>query len=284
MAKAKKKKKATKKKTTKKSVGKKKKVAKKVTKKKAAKKAVKKTAKKVAKKAKKKSPAKNKAAPKAPRATVPATMVETQWGTSSTFVESTPTRIDLDEGDAGRGEVESDSEESSDDEFAGDDEEDEPSRHPYIGKAVPNLVLKNQHGKTVRLAEEVGSKEKVILYFYPKDDTPGCTTEACGFRDNLNRLKSSGALVLGVSPDSPESHQKFIKKYGLNFDLLSDPKHELADALSVWKEKNFMGKKYMGVERSTFVLNNGKIAKAWQPVKVEGHVDEVLSTVEKLKT
>ncbi len=279
---AKKKKKATKKKA-KKTAGKKKVAkkskAKKVTKKKVAKKAAKKVAKKPAKKVVKKVAKKVATKVTKPQAT------ETQWGSSSAFMgaAAAPALMES-EGDAGRGDFEIESEESSDEEFAADDEEDEQSRHPFVGKALPNLSLKNQNGRSIKLAEEVGSKDKVILYFYPKDDTPGCTTEACGFRDNLNRLKSSGALVLGVSPDSPESHQKFIKKYGLNFDLLSDPNHELAEALKVWKEKSFMGKTHMGIERSTFVLSKGKIAKAWQPVKVEGHVDEVLSKVEKLKT
>jgi len=217
----------------------------------------------------------------------PETATETQWGTSSAFMGAgqSAAAVDMEsEEDTGVTAYESDSEESSDDdEFAGDDEEDEQSRHPFVGKSVPDITLKNQHGRKVKLSEAVNSIEKVVLYFYPKDDTPGCTTEACGFRDNVNRLKSSGALVLGVSPDSPESHQKFIKKYGLNFDLLSDPNHELAEALRVWKEKTFMGNTKMGIERSTFVLKNGKIAKAWQPVKVEGHVDEVLRTLEELK-
>src|SRR5690606_1503459 len=102
---------------------------------------------------------------------------------------------------------------------------------------------------------------------------------ACNFRDNLNRLEQAGVKVLGVSPDSPESHQKFREKYNLNFDRLSDPNHELANTFKVWKEKNFMGRSYMGVERSTFLFENGQVVKAWQPVKVDGHVDEILKVV-----
>lgn len=153
--------------------------------------------------------------------------------------------------------------------------------HPLTGSTLPALTLRNQSGQEVNLAQLSQSAQKLILYFYPKDDTPGCTTQACGFRDNLNRLQSTGAKVLGVSPDSPESHQKFIEKYDLNFDLLSDPNHELADAFKVWKEKQFMGKNYMGIERSTFLFKDGQLVKGWQPVKVEGHVDAVLSEVEK---
>ena len=152
--------------------------------------------------------------------------------------------------------------------------------HPLIGNEVPGMTLQNQTGETIDLSSVTAENPKVVLYFYPKDDTPGCTKEACDFRDNLNRIQGKGVKILGVSPDDPTSHQKFIEKYGLNFDLLSDANHALADALNVWKEKNFMGKSYMGVERSTFLIENGKIAKAWQPVKVEGHVDEILKAIE----
>jgi len=171
-----------------------------------------------------------------------------------------------------------DAEDSDDEEL----DENEEEAHPLVGKKIPALTLKNQRGEDVSLRDVSKSSKSVVLYFYPKDDTPGCTTEACGFRDNLNRVKALGTKVIGVSPDSPESHQKFVDKYNLNFDLLSDPNHELSNALKVWKEKNFMGKNYMGVERSTFIVKNGQIAKAWQPVKVEGHVDEVLETIERL--
>ena len=119
--------------------------------------------------------------------------------------------------------------------------------------------------------------QKVILYFYPKDNTSGCTQEACDFRDNINRL-TSFATVIGVSPDSIKSHLKFKEKQSLNFILLSDPEHKLAEAFNVWVEKSMYGRKYMGIERSTFVLDkNLNIIKEWRKVKVKGHVDEVIN-------
>ena len=118
--------------------------------------------------------------------------------------------------------------------------------------------------------------QKVILYFYPKDNTSGCTQEACDFRDNINRL-TSFATVIGVSPDSIKSHLKFKEKQSLNFILLSDPEHKLAEAFKVWVEKSMYGRKYMGIERSTFMLDeNLNIIKEWRKVKVKGHVDEVI--------
>ena len=118
--------------------------------------------------------------------------------------------------------------------------------------------------------------QKVILYFYPKDNTSGCTQEACDFRDNINRL-TSFATVIGVSPDSIKSHLKFKEKQSLNFILLSDPEHKLAEAFNVWVEKSMYGRKYMGIERSTFALDeNLNIIKEWRKVKVKGHVDEVI--------
>ena len=118
--------------------------------------------------------------------------------------------------------------------------------------------------------------QKVILYFYPKDNTSGCTQEACDFRDNINRL-TSFATVIGVSPDSIKSHLKFKEKQDLNFILLSDPEHKLAEAFNVWVEKSMYGRKYMGIERSTFVLDeNLNVIKEWRKVKVKGHVDEVI--------
>ena len=118
--------------------------------------------------------------------------------------------------------------------------------------------------------------QKVILYFYPKDNTSGCTQEACDFRDNINRL-TKFATVIGVSPDSIKSHLKFKEKQSLNFILLSDPEHKLAEAFNVWTEKSMYGRKYMGIERSTFVLDeNLNMIKEWRKVKVKGHVDEVI--------
>lgn len=118
--------------------------------------------------------------------------------------------------------------------------------------------------------------QKVILYFYPKDNTSGCTQEACDFRDNINRL-TAFATVIGVSPDSIKSHKSFKEKQNLNFILLSDPEHKLAESFNVWVEKSMYGRKYMGIERSTFILNEaGAIEKEWRKVKVKGHVDEVI--------
>lgn len=118
----------------------------------------------------------------------------------------------------------------------------------------------------------------IVLYFYPKDNTPGCTQEACDFRDNFNRLTNK-ATVIGVSPDSVESHKKFRKDHDINFTLLSDPEHELAKKFGTWEEKSMYGKKYMGINRSTFLIKDGLIAKAWKNVKVGGHVDEVISSL-----
>ncbi len=121
--------------------------------------------------------------------------------------------------------------------------------------------------------------KKVILYFYPKDNTSGCTQEACDFRDNFNRLTSK-VEVIGVSPDSIKSHLKFQEKNSLNFTLLSDTEHQLAEIFGAWGEKSMYGKKYMGIIRSTFLINeNGEIIKEWRKVKVKGHVDDVLSSL-----
>ena len=116
-----------------------------------------------------------------------------------------------------------------------------------------------------------------VLYFYPKDNTQGCTQEACDFRDNLNRI-SKYALIIGISPDSIKSHIKFIEKQNLNFLLLSDPEHKLAEKFNVWVEKSMYGRKYTGIERSTFIINEkGEIEHEWRKVKVKGHVDEVIN-------
>lgn len=125
--------------------------------------------------------------------------------------------------------------------------------------------------------------QAVVLYFYPKDDTPGCTTEACDFRDNLARITAHGAAVVGVSKDTPEKHAKFKQKYDLPFPLISDLDGKICEAYGVWKQKTFMGKKFMGIERSTFLIDSqGVIRKIWQPVKVKGHVDEVLEALKAL--
>ena len=123
--------------------------------------------------------------------------------------------------------------------------------------------------------------KQIILYFYPKDNTTGCTQEACDFRDNINRLAKYGILI-GVSPDSIKSHKTFKERQGLNFILLSDTEHLLAEKYGVWKEKSMYGRKYMGIERSTFILDEkGEIKKEWHRVKVKGHADEVIEYFEK---
>lgn len=121
--------------------------------------------------------------------------------------------------------------------------------------------------------------QKVVLYFYPKDNTSGCTQEACDFRDNMNRITSS-ATVIGVSPNDIKSHKKFKEKQDLNFLLLSDTEHTLSEAFNVWKEKSMYGKKYMGIERSTFILDEkGNTIQEWRKVKVNGHVDEIIQNL-----
>ena len=121
--------------------------------------------------------------------------------------------------------------------------------------------------------------QKVVLYFYPKDNTSGCTQEACDFRDNMNRITPI-ATVIGVSPNDIKSHKKFKEKQDLNFLLLSDTEHTLSEAFGVWKEKSMYGKKYMGIERSTFILDeNGNIIQEWRKVKVNGHVDEIIQNL-----
>jgi peroxiredoxin Q/BCP len=150
-----------------------------------------------------------------------------------------------------------------------------------VGSKSPNFTASTDSNGSISLKDLRG--KTVILYFYPKDDTSGCTAEACDFRDNMQRLTSSGAVVLGVSPDSPKSHDKFKQKYELNFALLSDESHEICESYGVWVEKSMYGRKYMGVERSTFVINaEGVLAHEWRKVKVPGHVDEVLAAVQSL--
>lgn len=142
------------------------------------------------------------------------------------------------------------------------------------GQPFPDFALKDQQGNVRRLDELRGSP--AVIYFYPKDDTPGCTVEACSFRDNLPRFE--GVKVFGVSPDSPKSHQKFIDKFGLNFTLLADEDKKLSQDAGVWVEKSMYGKKYMGVERTTFLLDkNGNVQKIWRKVNPEGHTEEVLA-------
>ena len=124
----------------------------------------------------------------------------------------------------------------------------------------------------------------MVLYFYPRDDTPGCTREACAFRDQQAELKKLGAKVLGVSTDSVESHGKFRDKYELNFPLLADPDHKVAEKYGAWREKNMYGKKSMGIQRSTFLIDaDGKVAKVWKAVKVDGHDEQVMAALRELR-
>jgi thioredoxin-dependent peroxiredoxin len=146
------------------------------------------------------------------------------------------------------------------------------------GSPAPDFTLPSSSGKDVSLRSQRG--KKVVLYFYPKDDTSGCTKEACSFRDNMPNFKKLDAVVLGVSADSLGSHQKFIEKYGLNFTLLSDEDLKVHHLYDTWKEKNMYGRKYMGTERSTFVIGeDGRIKKIFRKVKVDGHEREVLEAL-----
>ncbi len=144
------------------------------------------------------------------------------------------------------------------------------------GDRAPDFTLLSDKNEQVSLSDFLG-KSDVILYFYPKDNTSGCTKEACSFRDNLDEIKTKNAVVLGVSPDSIKSHQSFINKHGLNFTLLSDPEHKVADAYGAWGEKSMYGKKYWGILRSTFIIGkNGIIKHVFEKVKTAVHGEEVL--------
>ncbi|OGR85317.1 MAG: hypothetical protein A2901_04555 [Elusimicrobia bacterium RIFCSPLOWO2_01_FULL_54_10] len=146
------------------------------------------------------------------------------------------------------------------------------------GAKAPDFSMKDQDGKTVRLADLKG--KNVVLYFYPKDDTPGCTKESCSFRDNEKRLQAAGAVVLGVSLDSAESHQKFIKKFSLNFPLLVDDDAKVSKTYGVYQKKGMFGNLFWGIVRSTFVISpDGKLKKIFSKVKVDGHTDEVLDAL-----
>lgn len=143
------------------------------------------------------------------------------------------------------------------------------------GTTAPAFKTTDANGEPVNLKDFRG--KKVVLYFYPKDDTPGCTKEACSFRDAFSRFKKQGITILGVSPDSEKSHQKFTAKYKLPFTLLADTDHSIADAYGVYGEKKFMGRTYLGIHRTTFLIDEkGKIKKVFEKVKPEDHADEVL--------
>ncbi|BFU96354.1 MAG: putative peroxiredoxin bcp [Nitrospira sp.] len=147
-----------------------------------------------------------------------------------------------------------------------------------VGDKAPEFSLPDQHGKTVALKSFKG--KQVVLYFYPKDDTPGCTKESCDFRDIESQIVRAGAAIVGVSMDGQDSHQKFIKKYGLPFPLLSDEDAAISKSYGVYKEKNMYGRKYWGIERSTFVIDPaGKLKAVFRKVKVDGHADEVLTAL-----
>lgn len=148
------------------------------------------------------------------------------------------------------------------------------------GKKAPAISLKDENGDGFSLKDHLGSY--VLIYFYPKDDTPGCTKEACSIRDNMKKINKSKLKVFGISPDDEAKHQKFIGKYNLNFPLLCDTEHKVAEKYGVWVEKNMYGKKYMGIQRDSFLIDpQGKIVKHYRKVKPETHIMDVL---EDLKT
>ena len=150
-----------------------------------------------------------------------------------------------------------------------------------VGKRAPAFNLESDSGKKVSLTSLRG--KRVVLYFYPKDDTPGCTQESCDFRDNLSDVEAQGAVVFGVSKDSISSHQKFKEKFSLPFPLLSDPSHTTLEKYGVWKEKKLYGRSYMGVERTTVIIDErGKVAHIFPKVKVTGHVENVIESLRAL--
>ena len=147
-----------------------------------------------------------------------------------------------------------------------------------VGSRAPAFALPNEQGKVVKLSELKG--KKIVLFFYPKDDTPGCTKEACSFRDGLQAIQKKGAVVFGVSADSVASHQKFSHKFAFNFPLLSDESKSTIQAYGVWKEKSMYGRKYMGIERTTVLIaKDGKVSHVFPKVKVTGHYEEVLAAL-----
>ncbi|MBL8849510.1 MAG: thioredoxin-dependent thiol peroxidase [Planctomycetaceae bacterium] len=153
---------------------------------------------------------------------------------------------------------------------------------PQIGDSAPEFSLPAVPGGKLSLKQFRG-KQNVVLYFYPRDNTPGCTQEACDFRDQSTALTRAGAAVLGISPDTTASHEKFAAKFGLPFPLLADADHAVAEKYGVWVEKNLYGRKSMGIQRATFLIDKrGKIAAVWPKVKVAGHVDEVLAELKNM--
>jgi thioredoxin-dependent peroxiredoxin len=155
------------------------------------------------------------------------------------------------------------------------------SNIPQVGQPAPDFSIPDEHETPVSLSDFGG--QWVILYFYPKDNTPGCTTEAKDFTQLNQEFSAMGAKILGVSPDSSQSHCKFIDKHNLTITLLSDPEHDLAETYGIWQLKKFMGKEYMGVVRSTFLIDpDGKIADTWTNVKVKAHAQQVLTKLQEL--
>jgi peroxiredoxin Q/BCP len=149
------------------------------------------------------------------------------------------------------------------------------------GKKAPAFALKDQDGKTHRLSDYLG--RPVVLYFYPRDDTPGCTKETCAFRDNFPKFKSHKAAVFGISILDEKSKAKFAAKYDVNFPLLADPDHEIAEKYGVWQKKSLYGRWFDGIARTTFLIgSDGKVVRRWDKVKVGGHAEEVLAAVEAL--
>lgn len=147
-----------------------------------------------------------------------------------------------------------------------------------IGDKAPDFTARNQNGDEISLSDFKG--KKVVLYFYPKDDTPGCTKEACNLRDNYQALKDEGFEILGVSTDDVKSHDKFVNKYSLPFDLVADPDKKIVNDYGVWKEKNMYGKKYMGTVRTTFVIDEeGNIIEIFKKVKTDDHTSQILEKV-----
>lgn len=150
------------------------------------------------------------------------------------------------------------------------------------GKAAPNFSLLNEQGETVSLKDFKGEKY-VVLYFYPKDSTPGCTTQAADFRDSHEDFRDLNAVILGVSPDSQDSHVKFIEKQSLSFSLLVDEDSAVSEKYDVWKLKKMFGREFMGIERSTFLIDpNGTVVKEWRKVKVKDHIEEVLMSLKEI--
>lgn len=148
-----------------------------------------------------------------------------------------------------------------------------------LNEKAPEFTLLNEKGESVSLSDFLG--RKVVLYFYPKDMTPGCTTQACDFRDYHESFSELNAVILGVSPDTPEQHTKFIDKYGLPFSLLVDENHKVSEEYGVWVLKKMYGREFMGIERSTFLIDeNGMVIQEWRKVKVKDHIQEVLTSIQ----